>query len=727
MICPHLFAQQSNPVGAGTGWDDLTGTYRVEADSSMLFRVKKQNNGLMLEVVGQGETQLSPLPDNKFRPKGVEPPTTVGFIRDSLGRVQKLTWLQDQKVELFSVPSSSGPKGPGGYAGRYQLKNNPYLVIKIQEEKNGLIVQQNEGSKIAAVPLAGNRFIYQKGDFSLLYEFTKDEQGHVQTLLITKKGPMACIRIPEASGPVVATARDFYQRKLFTRADTLRGMLTPLRTCYDVLFYGLDVTVSPETKSIRGTTVLRFRAVHPFDKMQVDLYANMNIEKILFHGQPLTYTREYNAVFIQFPERIARGKEDALTFFYAGKPQEPSPLKLWGGFLWAQDENGHPWIESVCQGSGASLWWPCKDHLSDKPDSMKISITVPRGLTDISNGRLLQKTDLPGNLTRFDWYVSYPINNYNVVVNIGDYAHFSDRYINRQDTLTLDYYAMPYDLDKARQVFKNTGPMLALYQKYFGEYPFKRDGFTVMESLYPMEHQSAVSIGPLNSNEADSAELTRLLWHESAHEWWGNSVTCNDMADFWLHEAFATYAEVLNYEAIGGQAASHYLQEQHPANKEPLTGFYDVNDFHIGDIYSKGVLMLNTLRHVIDNDSLWFGVLKGIQQRFRYRSVNAADITRYFNEATKTDYAYFFDQYLQHPAIPQLVLALEEKGDSLAVRYKWKADAAGFAMPVKVTVAKNDFKFIYPAAGWQTIVLPGMKPSDFKVDTDDFYISVQTE
>ncbi|HSC37816.1 MAG TPA: M1 family metallopeptidase, partial [Chitinophagaceae bacterium] len=663
MTCSLLFAQQPGSAPVKTSWDDLPGTYQVQADSTMLFRVKKRNNRLVLEVVGQGETELSPLPDNRFRPKHVEPATTVEFIRDSLGRIQKLTWLQDQQVELYHVPPASGEEGPGGYTGRYKLKNNPYLVIKIKEEKNGLTVQQNEGSKIQASPLAGNRFIYQRGDFSLLYEFTKDDKGQVQKLLLTKKGPMDCIKIPDAPAPAHVMARDFYQREKFTRADTLRGMLTPLRSCYDVLFYGLDITVLPETKSIRGTSLLRFRAMHAFDKMQVDLFANMNIEKILFHGQPLSYTREYNAVFIQLPELIGQGKEDALTFFYSGKPQEPSPQKLWGGFIWAQDETGQPWIESVCQGSGASLWWPCKDHLSDKPDSMKISITVPRGLTDISNGRLLQKTDLPGNLTRFDWYVSYPINNYNVVVNIGNYAHFSDLYIDRQDTLTLDYYAMPYNLEKARQLFKNVGPMLTRYEKFFGKYPFKRDGFTVLESLYPMEHQSAVSIGPINSNAYDSTELTRLLWHESAHEWWGNSVTCNDMADFWLHEAFATYAEFLNYEAVSCKAASAYLKDQHPANKTPITGFYNVNDFYLGDMYSKGCLMLNTLRHVINNDSLWFNVLKGIQQRFRYRSVTAEDITRYINEATKTDYTYFFDQYLRHPAVPELVLAFEKKGD----------------------------------------------------------------
>ena len=243
-----------------------------------------------------------------------------------------------------------------------------------------------------------------------------------------------------------------------------------------------------------------------------------------------------------------------------------------------QDRNGKPWIESVCQGSGASLWWPCKDHLSDKPDSMKIRITVPDDLMDISNGRLLQKTKLEGNYTRFDWYVSYPINNYNVVLNIGDYAHFSDHYISGLDTLALNFYCMPYNMDKAKQIFSHTKPMLALYEKDFGKYPFAKDGFTLMESLYPMEHQSAVSIGPINnpinSENYDSAESIRTSWHEAAHEWWGNSINCKDMADLWIHEAFATYAEVLAYEQFSGkQAALKYLKSDYLVTKNLLSDF----------------------------------------------------------------------------------------------------------------------------------------------------------
>jgi aminopeptidase N len=593
-----------------------------------------------------------------------------------------------------------------------------YETLSVTTERDTLKI-----GNTVVLPVAANTFVNRQspGD---RYEFIKDREGRVQKLVMTIEAPKVYEKMEEAE-------HISNRRNGFTRADTLRGMLSPPRSCYDVLFYDLNVTVAPETKSISGHTVIRFRAVESFDKMQVDLYANMKIEKILYHGGELAYTREFNAVFLQFPAPIGRNQVEEVDIYYGGKPRLPDIDALAGGFFWYQNKNGRLWIQSVCQGAGASLWWPCKDHLSDKPDSMKISITVPQGLTDISNGRLLARTELPDHQTRFDWYVSYPINNYNVAINIGEYAHYSDQYIRQKDTLSLDYYYMPYNLDHAWQLFRHVKPMLELYEKDFGPYPFERDGFKLMESLYPMEHQSAVCIGPINnpvsSDKVDTADLRRMIWHESAHEWWGNSVTCRDIADLWIHESFAVYAEALNYEKVSPEAALRHIKEESPRNDEPIIGVYDVNNFHLGDMYTKGTRMLQMLRTIIGNDSLWFDILRGIQKDFRYQSVTTKTIMDYFSERTKKDYTYFFDQYLRYTTIPELQLAFKKQGSALLVTYRWKADVEGFRMPVRVTLAKNQFSFIYPVTSPQTMLLPTMQAKDFKVDTGTFYIGVKKE
>ncbi|SFD86609.1 CarboxypepD_reg-like domain-containing protein [Chitinophaga sp. CF118] len=514
----------------------------------------------------------------------------------------------------------------------------------------------------------------------------------------------------------------------FTQADTLRGMLSPLRSCYDVSFYHLDVDVNPDTRSIQGRNKIRFKVMVPFNLMQLDLYANMHIEKILYGDQSLSFTRKDDAVFVRFPATLPAGSEETIAVYYNGVPQVPDfNIPMHGGVLWDKDEEGNPWIQMVCQGSGASLWWPNKDHLSDEPDSMRIWITVPNGVTEISNGRLQRTTPAGTNKTRYEWLVSYPINNYNATFCIGKYAHFKDAYISSHDTLTIDYYVMPYNLERGRTMFAQVKPMLACFEQHFGKYPFPRDGFTLLESPYPMEHQSGVCIGKIK--EGMRLDYTPMVWHESAHEWWGNAISCKDIADMWIHEAFATYAEALMMECSDGKAMGvAYLDEQkdHVNNKEPVTGVYNVNHIHynIGDMYTKGSLMLNTFRFVLDNDTLWFNLLKDIQQHFRYQTLSSDELVSYICQRTRTNYTWFFEQYLKYTCLPRLEISLKEHGANLQLKYRWQADVSGFKMPVKVTVAPGRFGFIYPTTDWQMITLKQMKEDDFEVDEDHFYIQV---
>jgi len=552
-----------------------------------------------------------------------------------------------------------------------------------------------------------------------------------------------------------------YNWGTFTRADSLRGYLSPLRTCYDVTYYHLDVAIDPDSESIRGSNTIRFKVATPFDKMQVDLFANMKVDSIKSEdGTLLKYSREFGAVFIEMPKELERNTMHQIVFYYSGKPQIAKEPPWDGGFIWTKDKSrsslsqkeyagsckagqGNPWVMVTTQKTGASLWWPNKDHQTAKPDSILLSVTVPKGLEDISNGRLRSKIDLPNGETQWNWFISYPINNYNVTINIGKYAHFNDVYKSKDGSkLTLDYYVLPENLQKAKKQFRQVKTMLAGYEKYFGKYPFYRDGYKLIESSHNgMEHQTAVAYGNhyMSGYEGRASSETGLKFdfiiiHESAHEWWGNSVTSKDIADMWVHESFGAYAEALYVEYNWGYKAElEYInaKKQNVKNDEPIIGPYNVNQKGSVDMYDKGQLVLNTLRNVIHNDKLWFSILKGIQQKFAYQTVDAGDIINYIDQQTGTDYNYFFEQYLRYTEPPQLTVSVTKKGNDTALRFKWNADVKDFRMPIKVTltnrnlVTGNRFELIHPTTDWQTMALKNFDPKYFQVDEEEYYCKVK--
>lgn len=522
----------------------------------------------------------------------------------------------------------------------------------------------------------------------------------------------------------------------FTRADTLRGTNSPERACYDVKYYHLDIRVDPSTQSIAGSNTIYFNVVNAFDKMQIDLFNNMSIDKIVLDGaQELQYVREFNAVFVSTRATLNKDSKHSLEVFYSGKPMVAKNPPWDGGLTWTKDSTGSPWVAVTCQGTGASLWWPNKDHQADEPDSMLISIKVPNGLEDVSNGRLRSVTNFPDGWRRFDWFVSSPINNYNVTLNIGKFAHFSDTYVS-DDTLTLDYYVLPESIDKARLQFKQVKGMMQAFEKYFGKYPFKRDGYKLIECPHTgMEHQSAVAYGNRylqgyrgRSPAEVGLKFDFIIIHESAHEWWGNSVTSKDVADMWIHESFGAYAEALYIEFhYGLSEALTYIngKKANVRNSEPIVGVYNVQRAGAGDMYDKGQLVLNTLRSVIDNDQMWFSIVRGLAETFKYQTITAEDVFTYINTKTGKDYSYFFNQYLKNAKIPILDVFVTKKGDNVTARYRWNADVPDFKMPIKVTTSDNKNEFIYPTTSWQTLKLGNMRPEDFKVEKDRFYVDVR--
>jgi aminopeptidase N len=536
----------------------------------------------------------------------------------------------------------------------------------------------------------------------------------------------------------IAFAQLMEQQATFTRADSLRGSLTPARTCYDVTYYHLDVKIDPRKKSIEGSNTIMFDIKEGTRMIQVDLFENMIIDRIqTADGKKLPYHREHHAVFIQFPETLQPGTSHKVIVGYHGNPKEALNPPWDGGFIWTQDDSGNPWVAVTCQGTGASLWWPNKDHQSDEPNSMMISITVPDGLENISNGRLRKVTKLKKGWTKYDWFVSYPINNYNVTVNIGKFAHFGEHYIPEGgDTLTMDYYVMPRDLEKAKLHFAQVRPMMDFFYKYFGPYPFVKDGYKLIQSPHlGMEHQSAVAYGNgfLNGYKGTASSEAGLkfdfiILHETAHEWWGNSITANDIADMWVHESFGAYAEALYVEHVYGYDESmKYIngKKQSVANERPIIGPFGVNQSGSRDMYDKGQLVLNTLRHVIDNDELWFDMLRDMNVVFRHQNIDGQEIFNYFNDKTGMDLNYVFDQYFRQTRLPALVVSIEKKGDHVTATYTWEADTEDFRMPVKVTTAPGRMEMIYPnSKQFQTIDLQGLHPDDFKIAEDQFFVEL---
>ena len=456
----------------------------------------------------------------------------------------------------------------------------------------------------------------------------------------------------------------------------------------DLLSYKLDVRVNPDEKLISGTNRIRFRMLSDDTRIQIDLYANLKVDQILLGGTPLKFTREVNAVFIDFPEPLKKGRDYTIDFSYSGNPLETGRF---GGIAFRKDPAGRHWINTACEGEGSSIWWPSKDQWRDEVESMEISVSIPNDLVDVSNGRFVGKTDLGDGYTRWDWRVHYPINSYNVSLNIGHYEHFADRL----GDLTLDFYALPENLDKAKTQFAQAKPMIEAYQKYFGEYPFAKDGYKLVEAPYSgMEHQSAVTYGNHFMNgylERDwtgvgvSMKFDFIIIHESGHEWFGNAVSAADVSDMWIHEGWTTYLESLYVEHMFGyDDALKYTNGYKPKvqNKEPIITPRGIHRSPPGDQYFKGTLFLNTLRNVVNDDKKWFALIREVFQHFKYQNIMTEDLVAFVNQKLGWNATPLFDQYLRHAGLPTLELRFDPATQS--VSYRWKADEKAFAMPIRV-------------------------------------------
>lgn len=521
-----------------------------------------------------------------------------------------------------------------------------------------------------------------------------------------------------------------FSQETFTRKDTLQGGLRPERTCFDVMRYDLNIKINIDEKSIVGYNDISFKVVENTSKIQIDLFRNMQVDSIVYNSKKLEFKRDFNAVFIDFPNKLSVGNDEKIRFYYSGKPIVARRAPWDGGFVFSKDKQGKPWVAVACQGTGASLWYPVKDSQSDEPDNgATIKIAVPNGLMNVSNGKLMGSEDLKNGYTRWDWEVKNPINTYDITVNIADFAHIQDNL----DGLDINYYVLKENEEKAKVHFEEVKPMLTCFQSKFGKYPFFEDGYKLVETPYlGMEHQSAVAYGNKYKKGYLGSDLSMtgigLLFdyitiHESGHEWFGNSITSKDIADMWIHEGFTQYTEVVFIECqFGYEKAMKYCKglQRNVSNDQPIIGNYGVNNEGSGDMYPKGALLLNTIRHTINNEELWWKILLKYSETYRHKIIDTETVIAFFNKETKMNLTPIFNQYLRYTTIPKLEMQLNKN----KLEYKWTTDVTDFEMPIDIKVNGEEIR-LEPTNNWKKTKLKIKNLDEIEVLVNEFFVNVE--
>ena len=528
--------------------------------------------------------------------------------------------------------------------------------------------------------------------------------------------------------PVVAHV--LAQTENITPQERLRGSVTPEREWWDLLHYDLQVEFILERRRLIGSNTITFKTLKPGNKMQIDLQPPLAITKITHGDAQLKFERDGNVYWVMFEKELPKGIEDKIEVFYEGIPTASKNPPWEGGITWGRDDLGDPFINTTCEGIGASIWWPNKDHGADEPDrGMQISVTVPENLVAVSNGRL-KKTDhdVAAKKKTYHWEVVNPINNYGVNVNIGNYINLSDKYQGKNGVLDIEYWVLPHQKDAAMKQFKEVRRMLEAFEYWFGKYPFYEDGYKLVTVSYPgMEHQSSVTYGNWFRNgylQRDPCacgvgfKFDFIIVHESAHEWFGNNISMKDAADMWIHEGFANYAENLFVEYHFGKKDAEDCvvgTRRSIRNDRPVIGTYGTNREGSGDMYPKGGNMLHTIRQIINDDEKWRSILHGLNADFWHQTVTTEQIESYITKKAGINFSKVFDQYLRTTKIPLLKYTVNGK----TVSFNYERVLPGFAMPVRVMINGKE-TVIRPNETKQTLEYPEEIKS-FEVDRN-FYI-----
>ncbi len=525
---------------------------------------------------------------------------------------------------------------------------------------------------------------------------------------------------------VCAIAQPLQQKHLFSKQDSLRGSNNKFRNWWDVQHYDLLVKPDFDKKSIEGINEITFHLEDTIPEkpvMQIDLQEPMQLDKVLFKGKELHFSKEGNVYFINIDRVLLQEKEQKIMLHYKGNPRIAKRPPWDGGWIFKKDKKGRPWMSVACQGLGASVWYPNKDYLGDEPDEgATITIETKEDWVAVANGRLKKQA-----ANRYVWQVTQPINNYNIVPYIGYYVNFKDEFKGEKGLLDLDYWVLDYNLEKAKKQFQQVKPMLETFENWLGPYPFYEDSYKLVESPHlGMEHQSNIAYGNQYKKGYLGSDISGSGWgltwdfiiiHETGHEWFGNSITNQDIADMWIHESFTSYSETLFVESLFGKtAADDYVTGTRKTIKNdiPIIGIYGVNQEGSGDMYYKGANMIHTLRQLLEDDVLFKKVLRGMGKEFHHQTVTTQQIESYINEITAKNFTPFFNQYLRTTKIPTLEYSIKGK----EITYRWTNVVKDFDMPVKLA---NSEKWIYPTSNWKKERLANEYLKKFSIDRN-FYI-----
>jgi aminopeptidase N len=510
--------------------------------------------------------------------------------------------------------------------------------------------------------------------------------------------------------------------------ETAPGGIRQEQKWWNLIYYKIDITPDYGRKYITGTNSITFSALQSDTILQIDLQDPMRITSVRWKDKSLVFKHSKEDTYLViFPTVIKAGEKQTISIHFEGAPKESLKPPYDNGWIWAKDLNGRPFISVACEGSGASIWLPCKDVLYDEPDNgVSFSITVPDTLTAVANGRLKKKSIGKQGTTTYTWKVVNPINNYNIIPYIGKYVSWHENYGGLKGKLDCDYWVLDYNLTKAKSHFKQTDTMLRAFEYWAGPYPFYEDSYKLVEApMSGMEHQSALAYGNefqngLRGKDIISGSGWGLKWdfvlvHESGHEWFGNSITSSSYGDSWIHEGFTKYLETLYTSYVFGiEAGNDYAVGtwKRIKNDVPVLGT------NTSDQYYKGSAMLHMIRQII-GDTLFKEVLTGLSKEFYHQAVNTNEILNFFNRYTKKDFTKIFDQYLKTIQVPAFSYSFQ---DSI-FRYRWENCIKDFSMPVRITFDGENYQFIFPSTQWQTSKVSTASSKGFHVDRN-FYITV---
>lgn len=486
------------------------------------------------------------------------------------------------------------------------------------------------------------------------------------------------------------------------------GILSQEQASYDVKYYDLVLDVDPNEQSIAGSLTVRSLVVQPMFQLVLDLDTTFTIESIEEESlanssaQPLKYTREGGQIWIELGRTRQPGEMLEVSVSYHGNPRVAVRAPWDGGFTWAHTESGAHWVATTCQGEGADLWWPCKDHVSDKPDSMDLHITVPEPLIVASNGKLVSTSDAGKNRRTYSWHISQPINIYNVALNIAPYELIETEYTSiTGEVFPFQFYVLPEDYEKGVNIFPEFQDHLSFYEELLGPYPFRADKYGVAQTPHlGMEHQSIIAYGANFDNGSMTGGkdwgFDALHHHELAHEWWGNLITNTSWEDMWIHEGFGTYMQALYCEKLGGterynafmQSILRFSNKLAVAPRTTITA----GEIYKAPIYYKGAWILHTLRYYIGDEAFFEAIklmvyptqeLASTTDGGQCRFVTTDDFLRIAEATSGKNLDWFFEVYLRQPKLP--VLEVSEVEQDITLRWSVTGEVE-FPMPVEVRI-----------------------------------------